>query len=400
MKKFLLISCMMCLIAASSFAQKAFSDSLSISLLTCSMGPDSFERFGHSGIRIYDLKTGQDIVFHWGVYNFHTPHFVLKFIKGITDYQIGACYTEYFFEDYRERGLAVTEQKLDLDSTQVQSVLATILENYKPENRKYRYNYFFDNCATRPFHILNNSTNNAISYDTAWVKPITLRDMLQEKTGKNNWLDFGISLAVAQRSDKVASFTEQMFLPSYLSKAIENASINGHKLVEGDIIQATEMSDEVKAEIDDQPLVFSPMSVMCFVFILVLVLTVIQLKKKSQSLRTVIKSIDTILLVATGITGSIIWFLNFFSLHPAVDHNINCLWLLPTNIFFAVLIWLKSPQKVNRIYFFIIFAAIIAYALINIVFVHQYYCPGFAPAQLTLLLMCWHESGYFGNKKV
>ena len=93
MKRFFLSLIILASSLLSAKAQIIFSDSTEISLLTCDMGADSYERFGHTGVRINDLKSGQDIVFHWGVYDFSEPYFVLKFIKGITDYQIGACCT-------------------------------------------------------------------------------------------------------------------------------------------------------------------------------------------------------------------------------------------------------------------------------------------------------------------
>lgn len=385
MKKILLF-----LIASSLFfgvkAQLAFSDSIQLSLLTCDMGADSYERFGHTGVRVNDLKTGQDIVFHWGVYNFNEPHFVLKFIKGITDYQIGALYTEDFVDSYRRRGLGMTEQKLDLSCAQAANALNAIITNYRPENRKYRYSFFFDNCATRPFDIINEATGYAIAYDTTWVEQKTLRDMLQEKTFLNNWLDFGISLAVAQRSDKISTFKEQMFLPEYLEKAYNNACIDGHKLVDGEPVRLIETTQEIKAKIENQPLLLSP-NVIFYALLIIIFLVGIGINSGKKSAKKISKILASLMLFGTGVAGIIIWFLNFFSLHPAVDHNVNCLWLLPTNIIFAALLWTKSAKKVCRIYFFIIFAAVIAYVIINIGFVHQYFDPAFLPLILSLSII-------------
>jgi len=385
MKKILLF-----LIASSLFfgvkAQLAFSDSIQLSLLTCDMGADSYERFGHTGVRVNDLKTGQDIVFHWGVYNFNEPHFVLKFIKGITDYQIGALYTEDFVDSYRRRGLGMTEQKLDLSCIQAVNALDAILTNYRPENRKYRYNFFFDNCATRPFDIINEATGYAIAYDTTWVEQKTLREILQEKTFLNNWLDFGISLAVAQRSDKISTFKEQMFLPEYLKKAYDNACIDGHKLVDGESVRLLETTPGIKAKIDNQSLILSP-NVIFYTLLIIVLLVGIGINSGKKSAKKISKILASFMLFGTGVAGIIIWFLNFFSLHPAVDHNVNCLWLLPTNIIFAALLWTKSAKKVCRIYFFIIFAAVIAYVIINIGFVHQYFDPAFLPLILSLSII-------------
>lgn len=380
-------------------AQIAFSDSIEISLLTCSMGADSYERFGHTGVRIHDLKTHQDIVFHWGVYDFNAPNFIIKFIKGITDYQIGATYTEDFVAQYNRRGIGMIEQKLNISKAQSQQALNAILTNYRPENRHYRYSFLFDNCATRPFDIINSATSNSIVYDTSWVEQITLRDMLQEKTFKNNWLDFGISLAVANRSDKIASFKEQMFLPDYLSKAYDNATIDGHKLIKEEPIKLLETKPEIVKRINNQPVLLSPASVFCILLAVALFIVFYAFGRASKKAEKSAKTLWTLILFGTGVAGCIIWFLNFFSLHPSVDHNVNCLWLLPTNIVFAALIWVKSAEKVNRVYFFIIFALIIAYVIINTGFVHQYFDPAFAPLLATIIVMCCHQNKWLFSRK-
>lgn len=371
-------------------AQIAFSDSLQISLVTCSEGPDAYERFGHSAIRVLDLKkSDMDLVFHWGVFDFNAPYFVWRFVKGETDYQLGATYTESFVGDYRRRGLSMTEQILNLDQSEIKTLFDAIWENYQPQNRVYRYSFFFDNCATRPFNRINSATDNSIKFDTTWVKPITLRDMIQEKTNTNNWLDFGISLAVANRADRQAYFKEQMFLPGYLAEAYNNATIGGKTLVKEERT-ILEMRPEIREKIEAQSFITSPKLVCWAIFILFLILwrfTILGRKWASFSIR----SFESIFLFVTGVTGAILYFLNFISLHPAVDHNVNCLWLLPTNIIFAVLIWVKSAEKVNRIYFFIIFAGIIAYAIINAC-VRQYVNPAFGPLLFTMICICAHQN--------
>lgn len=377
-----------------------FSDSLRISLLTCSPGPDAYERFGHTGLRIQDQRNPQfDVTFHYGVFSFNTPHFVYRFVKGETDYQLGAVYTQSFIEEYRQRGLGMTEQWLRLDSAQAQDMLQRLLINYRPENRTYRYSYFFDNCATRPYHLINASVGNTLRYDTAWVKDITLREMVQEKTHRNNWLDFGIALAVAARSDQRAWFEEQMFLPDYLSLAVGNAKIEKSTasnrwhvpfVTESDTLLTMRPDIEAKIAAPDR---IAPNTVFGIVLLVALVISAWEWHKKKDAeqkrrpvkVPVVANIFDTTLLLAAGLAGCIVWFLNFFSLHPAVDSNLNCFWLLPTHVIMAVLIWFNSLKKWNSIYFGITFALIIAYVILDWI-IGQYCPPAFLLLLATLLL--------------
>ena len=426
------------LAVTSAPGQIGFSDSLRISLLTCTPGPDAYERFGHSGIRIEDLRSGMDVTFHYGVFSFNTPHFVYRFVKGETDYQLGAVMTEDFIGQYRRRGLGMTQATLRLTPEQQQDIVERLLVNYRPENRTYRYSYFFDNCATRPYHLIETATGGSIDHDSLWCHAITLRDMVHQKTGMGNWLQFGIALAVAQRADVPTSYEEQMFLPDYLERAYRMAKIDGEPMVTKWEPLLT-MTDEVKERMEDfGPRCLQPDVVCGTLFAIALILTlgygwrqrkeqkgkakmqggvqglqrqggaqesVQGLQRQGGALESVQglqrqggmlsgilgipmegrfdmplaeKIFDTIWLLLTGITGCIVWFLNFFSMHPAVDGNANCWWLLPTNVFFALLIWLKLPQKVIRIYFFINFAALIVYFMVD--WETEQYChPAFIP---------------------
>lgn len=389
MKKFSLL-----LIVLSSLinckAQIIFSDSLRASVLTVSPGVGAYERFGHAGFRIQDLRNDQDIVFHYGVYNYNEPNFIIHFVQGLCNYKMGACYTSDFIRQHQTRHLQLTEQELWLDSAQVKSLTNALLVNFEPQNRNYRYNFFFDNCSTRPFQMISkyclsqtNGSVTTVAYDTAWVEAKTLRDMLQEKTLHGNWLDFGISLAIAARADKPATFCEQMFLPDYMAVAIDHASFDGHALVKSKNV-LTPYGQDIIDEINNPgPWLLSPMAVTSLIFLLASIFLIFWIK--TQNISACSKIFDSTLLLATGITGCILWFLNFFSEHPAVDNNANCLLFLPTNLLIIPIIWIKKAEKVRRIYFFIIFAAAIIYIIVRAL-LGQYCHPAMIPLVAAIII--------------
>lgn len=394
-------------------AQLAFSDSVRISLLTCSSGPDAYERFGHAGIRVQDLKKNDlDITFHYGVFSFNTPNFVYRFVKGETDYKLGALYTCDFIADYSRRGLGMTQQWLRLDSAQVQDIIQRLLINYRPENRTYRYSYFFDNCSTRPYRLLQAATDNSIKYDSTWVNAITLRQMVQERTGTGNWLDFGIALAVAGRADKPTIYEEQLFLPDYLAGAVSHAEIPS-KLGEQTWLQplVTEQDTllQMRPEIADAiaaPDPITPSAVFAITLLIAMIISAFEYRRlrnnetkpsQKQSVRICANIFDTAFFLFLGITGIIVWFLNFLSEHPAVDNNINCFWLLPTHVIFAVLLWLKKLTRVCQIYFGITFATVIIYVIFD--WIVGQYCPApFLLLLATILLRSYSRCTFHCKK--
>ena len=385
-------------------AQIAFSDSVRVSLLTCSSGPDAYERFGHAGIRILDLKKRDlDITFHYGVFSFNTPNFVYRFVKGETDYQLGAVYTSDFINEYSRRGLGMSQQWLRLDSTQVQDMIQRLLINYRPENRTYRYSYFFDNCSTRPYRLLQAVTDNTIKYDSSWVNAITLREMVQERTGTDNWLDFGIALAVAGRSDIPTLYEEQLFLPDYLAGALSHAEIPtqiGEQTWYQPLVAEQDTLLTMRPEIAEaiaSPDPIKPAAIFAVLLLLALVISMLEFRdhrsvsngaKQSKAIKISADLFDSLFFLFLGITGCIVWFLNFLSEHPAVDHNLNCLWVLPTHVIMSVLVWFKSLKRVNQIYFGITFALVILYVILDWIF--GQYCPApFLLLLATILLRCY-----------
>ena len=122
-------------------------DSVVLSLLTCSPHEEIYSLYGHTAIRYHDLRTDEDMVFNWGIFNFKAPHFVLRFIFGLTDYELGLMPFDRFCEYYKKWGSSVTEQVLNLTADEKRSLITAMMVNYQPENRTYRYNFFFDNCS-------------------------------------------------------------------------------------------------------------------------------------------------------------------------------------------------------------------------------------------------------------
>lgn len=125
------------------------SDSARISLLTCSPGNELYSVFGHSAIRVKDLPNKVDIVFNYGVFDFSDPNFYPNFVRGRMNYILAGNYYEDFYSSYVEENRSISEQVLNFSKEEKQHLLDSLFINYMPEHRYYRYDFFYDNCATR-----------------------------------------------------------------------------------------------------------------------------------------------------------------------------------------------------------------------------------------------------------
>lgn len=316
-----------------------FSDSTIISLLTCSPGEKVYTKFGHTAIRLNDPLTGNDLIFNYGVFSFDTKNFYLKFIKGETDYQLAVYDTQSFLQEYIARNSMVWEQILNLTPQEKKKLIQSLLINYEPQNRIYRYNFIYDNCSTRPRDKIVEALEGEIEY-TGFFEEKTFRDLIGIYTGENSWLKFGIDLVLGAEADKVATRNESMFLPEMLmaqfqsAKVISNLNSTRPLIVENKII--VQKNPEKLSQ--TFPL-FLPISV-CLLLLLVAITCTVLNNKRS------FKVFDSIAYIVTGLMGLIIFYLMFFSAHPLVKSNFNILWLNPLNLLAGIFLWIRKTKPI------------------------------------------------------
>ena len=137
------------ILSLSAIAQPKLSEEARISLMTSApYDEEVFTVYGHAALRIYDPKQNIDYIFNYGIFDFSKPNFIYRFAKGETDYKLGVADFQDYVIEYQMRGSDITEQVLNLTQEEKEHIWDALLINYRPENRVYRYNFFFDNCAT------------------------------------------------------------------------------------------------------------------------------------------------------------------------------------------------------------------------------------------------------------
>ena len=126
-----------------------------VTLVTCGPGEELYEAFGHTAIRVHDSNIGLDVVYNYGTFDFDQPNFYWNFVQGRSLYMLAANRYSNFIRAYQYYNRSVREQYLNMTLPQKQALLDKLLWNAKVENRNYLYDYFFDNCSTRPRDVLN-----------------------------------------------------------------------------------------------------------------------------------------------------------------------------------------------------------------------------------------------------
>lgn len=306
--------------------QNILSEQAEISVLTIGPGNSLNDSFGHSAFRIKDPIKGIDLVFNYGVYDFDTPNFYLKFAQGKLNYLIGGDYYEDFFERYISENRSIQEQVLNLTPSEKQKLFDYLLNNYKPENRRYLYDFFYDNCATKMKDVAQNALNNTIIFNKPNdFKPETFRTLIQNNLHRNSWGSLGIDVALGSVIDKQATAEEEMFLPENIHKFFEIASI---KNTNQPLVKENKVLYKAIRTPKSTDFFTSPLFILGLISLVILYITYNDYKNKSCS-----RWLDITLFSITGLVGIVILLLWFATDHTGTHQNYNLLWAFVLNIF-------------------------------------------------------------------
>ena len=388
MKRFIVSILLVSFTFLSLHSQVLLSDSAKISLMTASPWPNAvYALFGHTAILVQDDSTHTDSMFNYGFFDTSEPNFIYHFMRGETDYVLGVTSYEDFLFEYKFKGVEVVQQELNLTQIEKQALWEALYINSLPENRQYRYNYFYDNCATRPRDMIEKYINGKVIYPPT-AKPQSYRDLVDECVNNYPWIKFGISLLLGPESDRIIDVREKMFVPNYLKNSFENAVIQKNDTLQYPLVKNQQIVLEENLN-PTKPGIFkthlTPLVVALIMIFLTLIVSVININYK-KNVRFP-KLYDTLIFSITGIAGFIIFFLMFFSVHPATNPNWNFIWLNIFALIVVPLFWVKSMKKVVYVYHFINFAVLTLFLVI------WYFIPQQLPlATIPFSLCLWIRS--------
>ena len=365
-----------------------FGDSTIVSLITCEPGDALYAKFGHTAIRIRDTR-GLDLVYNYGIFDFRTENFYWKFMRGHTDYLLGVYPTEHFLQDYRERNSTVWEQELNMTGVEKRRLIELLNINYLPDNRMYRYNFVYDNCATRPYDILNKAFNGVIAPERD-EEVGTFRDMITAYLTDTPWTEFGINLIFGMDADRKVSKQRSVFLPEYLRTLLQTSKLISlsEGWTEKQVVNRVNVLVQAKPAKENKTAWFFHPFTISLIWLIIGIILIIT-KRNMDDIQH--KVFDFILYLSTGLGGLLVFFFMFFSEHPLVGKSLNILWLSPINLILALLIWKRSPRKFFFFYNIIYLFLMLLYVLVTL-FLTDSIITAFIPLQALLFLrVLWRQ---------
>ncbi|MCL7984279.1 MAG: DUF4105 domain-containing protein [marine benthic group bacterium] len=312
----------------------ALSDSAVVSVLTVLPGDRLYSLFGHTIIRVRDPATGLDVGFNYGTFDFPTTiaggaGFVARFAYGKLDYKLQASGNpSYAVEWYAEQeGRSTIEQTLDLSPGETEALLAFLVENARPENAVYRYDFFFDNCSTRPRDVLERVLGTALAAEVA-DPGTSLRRLLDPYLVANPGVDFSMDIGLGMPADRLATSREALFLPVELMKWLGAARVADARGRLRPLVSRTDTLTRVEGSGEKVHAVPWPLLATATLGAALVFLTVVD-RRSGRSER---RWLDGFLFLAAGVAGLVLGFLVFISLHSVTRPNLNLVWALPTHL--------------------------------------------------------------------
>jgi hypothetical protein len=343
MKKWIALFFLMlpCFMQAQTLTERA-----TISIVT--FGPyqgELYSAFGHSGIRVYDPENGIDDLYNYGVFDFDQPNFYLNFARGSSFYKLGISDYPRFRDYYIYYNRYVHEQVLNLTPTQTQKVFEYLVWNALPENASYRYDYFYDNCATKIPAVMLASLGDSVQFDGSYIKTdYSIRDLTDIYLAKQPWGDLGIDVCLGLPMDKNASPYEYMFLPDYVESGFDHATIKNDTATVP-LVKRKRLVYQSRDEVVTGPP--HPLYVFSALAVVTIALSIWDVKRQKTS-----TWFDVILFGIIGLAGLLLFCLWFLTDHKAAARNMNLLWALPTHLI-AVFAFIKNPKWLTN-YFLVV----------------------------------------------
>ncbi len=304
-------------------------DSVHISLLTCGPHPAIYALYGHTALRYEDRSKGIDLAINYGAFSFDTHFFALKFMFGLTDYEMGIMSFDEFCFQYNYYGSSVVQQEFNLTAAEKLKVAKALDENAKPENVVYRYNYYYDNCTTRARDIVINNLDGKVVFPTEVPEGLTYRKMIHGMNEDHPWARLGNDLLLGVGSDRDVDAHDMQFLPHYMFDAAEKAYIVDKQGNKRPLILEETQILEQRVEPIKKEFPLSPVECGMIFAILTLILSIIEVWKKKY-----FWWYDALVFVVQAACGLILTAM-IFSQHPTVKVNIQLLIFFPLVIFFG-----------------------------------------------------------------
>lgn len=203
-----------------------------IGVMTMQPGEVFWERFGHDAIIVDDPAKGEPVSYNFGFFDPGEPGFIGRFIRGEMLYSLVPLPLREDLQTYRDEGRGVSIQWLNLTPAQAEALQAALERNALPQNSRYHYDYFRDNCTTRVRDALDRALGGQLRRQLEGSSNgETYRSEATRLASPAPWMRYGFELGLGPSSDVALTHWDDAFLPQRLADSLATVRNDGAPLV-------------------------------------------------------------------------------------------------------------------------------------------------------------------------
>lgn len=300
-------------------AQADFKDPIRISVLTVGVADQSHSLYGHTAIRIKNENLGIDQVYNYGMFDFSTPNFIVRFVKGDMQYFAGAYPYADFEYNYKYENRSIYEQTLELSTENKLALIQALEASISGPDKYYTYKFIQRNCTTKVVDVLNQILQKNVIYKHD-LSALTYREVLYPYAKDQFFQKLGINIIFGAKTDEQAT---KLFLPFDLKDNLNKTTFNGKPLV---IVNKTLFQDNRNPDHIWWDSIYT----------LIFALALIVVANK--------KVITNTYFIVLGVLGIFFSLVGFYSFHEEISLNYNVLLFNPILLFVAYFDWRKNKK--------------------------------------------------------
>lgn len=333
--KYRLILVIICLISFKTYSESG----TKIYLTTIGPGDELYLRWGHFAI-IVDYEDKKDILFDYGNFSFQDDAFVQEFIQGIMTYMKARKSADYEIRKYKEFNRSITMQELNLTDEEIEKYIIKLKTDIRLENMYYDYDHYYDNCVSQMIEYLDSVTDGAFFRGTSRLSGRSFRGLSRDYVSSSYLYNLLIMFVLGSKVDYTVTEREAMFLPDYAMQRAEEVYISDGNGGEKPLVKNT---IEVYKSIDRDPVIIDakPKYFINTIVGLLLALVVYLIRRSKRGHRVLNITSGLIL----GLTGSILFFMAFFTGHYYIHNNWNLILISPLSFMLFIAGVLKIHRK-------------------------------------------------------
>jgi hypothetical protein len=308
----------------SNAQQTVLSENTKISILTVGMADESHSLYGHTAIRISDPITNLDVVYNYGMFDFATKNFMLKFVKGDMQYYAAAYPYQDFEYSYQLENRSIYEQVLNLNLQEKQTLFDKLNTSLASDDKFYTYKFIDRNCTTKVIDILNQVLADKPIVKKN-IKDETYRQVLFPFVNNDFYQQLGINIIFGAKVDRQATL---LFLPFDLLDNLKVIKHNKKPLVQ-----------EVKTLFEAK----NPKKGFSFIdsiYSLIAVLLLILIINK--------KAVNVFYFTILGLIGLLFSVIGCYSFHEELLWNYNILLLNPLLLILVFYMLKNNPKMIKK----------------------------------------------------